>query len=215
VVDITARAAPRLDDAVGKTVQLSREDEPGQLPDASREVTDRTHDDIASDRVAEAYRQLFWSFDVDPTKRRPAGEALARRAADAALPSIHPLVDALNLASAATLVPFSAFDQNEIQGELRLDLADEDEPFHPIGENETLLYGDHPVWRDDEGVVSLACYRDGQRTALDDDTDRAIVVALGPAALATRVFPDAFRRLESYAKIAGWRFEEPVADLTS
>src|SRR3979409_2153884 len=50
-----------------------------------------------------AYRDFFWRVGVDPTKVRPAAEALLRRVIQGKpFPRINALVDAYNLASAET-----------------------------------------------------------------------------------------------------------------
>ena len=58
-----------------------------------------------------AYRDFFWKVGVDPTKNRPAAEALIRRIVGGkAIPQINTLVDAYNLASVNTEVPLAAFN---------------------------------------------------------------------------------------------------------
>ncbi|MBC8497450.1 hypothetical protein H8D40_00560, partial [Candidatus Bathyarchaeota archaeon] len=50
--------------------------------------------------VFRAYRDFFWRVGVDPTKTRPASEALIRRVLRGrSLPRINTFVDAYNLAS--------------------------------------------------------------------------------------------------------------------
>lgn len=58
-----------------------------------------------------AQRDFFWRMGIDPTKVRPASEALLRRILqDKRLPRVSPIVDAYNLASVKTLLTFSAFE---------------------------------------------------------------------------------------------------------
>lgn len=58
-----------------------------------------------------AYRDLFWSLDIDPTKTRPSGEALLRRVLHGKeIPRISAVVDSYNLASLKTIIPLSGFD---------------------------------------------------------------------------------------------------------
>ncbi|MDX1612332.1 MAG: phenylalanine--tRNA ligase beta subunit-related protein, partial [Candidatus Thermoplasmatota archaeon] len=137
----------------GNTIQWAKvsrtEGQPGTLPDPARLLPERDPASLKEDPVAQAYRKLSWALDVDPTKHRPAGEALARRVAQGkGLPEILPLVDAYNLASAACLVPFSAFDAKALQGELVLDVAGQDEAFEPIGDTPGQVEPGRPVWRD-------------------------------------------------------------------
>ncbi len=208
VVEATERACELLGGLRVDWVPVQRDGEANELPSPERVIPARRPESLAEDPIAQAYRALFWDLGIDPTKQRPAGEALARRVAQGkGLPSILPLVDAYNLASAATLVPVSAFDAGEVQGELRLDVSEQDQPFQPIGGDAMTLEEGLPIWADDEGVVGLVLHRDGQRTALHEKSDRALLVAAGPAALGPRVLPELFRQLEPFVGIAGWRFE--------
>jgi DNA/RNA-binding domain of Phe-tRNA-synthetase-like protein len=66
-------------------------------------------------QVFRAYRDFFWRVGVDPTKTRPAGEALIRRIiSGGSIPTINTLVDSYNLASAETHVAIAAFDLSRI-----------------------------------------------------------------------------------------------------
>nr|WP_301287551.1 phenylalanine--tRNA ligase beta subunit-related protein [Methanocalculus alkaliphilus] len=63
---------------------------------------------------------------VDPTKTRPAFEALVRRIlAGKALPAIKPAVDAYNLRSASSSIPIAAFDAGRLSGDLTMRFAEE------------------------------------------------------------------------------------------
>jgi len=66
--------------------------------------------------VFRAYRDFFWRAGIDPTKIRPASEALIRRIlAGKSIPSINNVVDAYNLASIKTEVALAAFDEDELE----------------------------------------------------------------------------------------------------
>jgi DNA/RNA-binding domain of Phe-tRNA-synthetase-like protein len=67
-----------------------------------------------------AYRTFFWSIGIDPTKTRPAAEALTRRIlAGKTLPCINTLVDTYNLASIKTRIAIATFDADKLDGKLR------------------------------------------------------------------------------------------------
>lgn len=208
MLEVSEAARSELEGLRIRWTVLERAGEPeGSLPDASAAVPKRDPDALSEDPVAKAYRELFWDLGIDPTKQRPAGEALARRVArDDRLPRILPVVDAYNLTSAATLVPLSAFDRASLKAPLTLDLAGEGERFDPIGGEPTKVEEGRPVWRDEEGIVSLLAYRDGDRTALDEGTKAALLVAVGPRVAGPRVLPEALRKIEQYASIVGWTF---------
>ena len=73
--------------------------------------------------IFRAYRDFFWRVGIDPTKTRPASEALTRRiVAGKSLPTINTLVDSYNLASVETFVAIAAFDR---RFDLRISLHEE------------------------------------------------------------------------------------------
>jgi DNA/RNA-binding domain of Phe-tRNA-synthetase-like protein len=85
---------------------------PGQeLVDLRIEVAQRARADrdlatLASDPTVAALRRLFRAAGCDPTRYRPASEALLRRILKGAdLPAIHPLVDLNNCLSVELAVP--------------------------------------------------------------------------------------------------------------
>lgn len=208
MLEVSDAARKRLAGIRFKWVPLERTGrDAGSLPAPERVVPPRDPDALTDDAIVQAYRSMFWDLDIDPTKQRPAGEALARRVADGeGLPSILPLVDAYNLASAETLVPVSAFALDAVEGSLTVDVAGDDESFDPIGGEPTELDAGRPVVRDEAGIVSLLAYRDAQRTALSDATDEALCLVCGPTEAGPRILPEVFRKLETYASIVGWRF---------
>ena len=105
-----------------KGVEVRREE--AVLEEFKTEVTERTKakwdlDQLREHPVFRAYRDFFWRVRVDPTKTRPAAEALIRRVLRGRpLPRINTLVDAYNLASIDTAIPLAAFDEGGLVGEL-------------------------------------------------------------------------------------------------
>ena len=68
--------------------------------------------------IFRAYRDFFWRVGIDPTKVRPAGEALTRRILGGGnLPRVNTAVDAYNLASVETSIAIAAFDLDAIEEE--------------------------------------------------------------------------------------------------
>jgi DNA/RNA-binding domain of Phe-tRNA-synthetase-like protein len=92
-----------------------------------------TIDSLKDDRLVRAYRDFYWRIGVDPTKTRPSSEALVRRILRGRFPRIHPIVDAGNAASAATMVPIGLYDVRYFRPPLRLTVARGGEVFNPIG----------------------------------------------------------------------------------
>ena len=59
--------------------------------------------------IFRAYRDFFWRVGIDPTKTRPAGEALTRRILGGRdLPRVNTVVDAYNLASVESSIAIAA-----------------------------------------------------------------------------------------------------------
>jgi len=64
-----------------------------------------TLESLKDEPVFRAYRDFFWKIGVDPTKTRPAAEALIRRVLGGrSIPRINTVVDAYNLASMTTCI---------------------------------------------------------------------------------------------------------------
>lgn len=164
------------------------------------ELRERLRDDheLTKDRSVRALRDLYWKIGIDPTKTRPASEALVRRLLKRELPSINNLVDAGNLASASTLVPIGLYDMDRIRGELVLRPSTEGEPFKGIGGRDEALSAGLPVLSDDEGVLHLYPHRDCTRTKITQDCRNALVVACGAKGIGSNDLIEALSEVEYY-----------------
>ena len=128
-----------------------------------------------------AYRDFFWSIKIDPTKIRPAAEALIRRIlAGKPLPCINTLVDAYNLASIKTRIALATFDADKLEGDLLMRFAEEDEQFYGIGmENPLILKGGEIVVSDDQKLIAVYPYRDADNTKVTEETENVTIVVCG------------------------------------
>ena len=128
-----------------------------------------------------AYRDLFWSLGIDPTKIRPAAEALVRRIVGGRpLPTINTAVDSYNLASIETRVAFAAFDADLLHGDLTLRYATEGEGFLGIGmDGPKVLEGRELVIDDGEELVAIYPYRDADGSKLTLRTKRSLLLGCG------------------------------------
>ncbi len=128
-----------------------------------------------------AYRDFYWRVGIDPTKIRPASEALLRRVLQGKeLPRINTLVDAYNLASMKTHIAIAAFDGAHTHGDIRMRLARAGEEFLGIGmEAPVILKGVEVVCEDDEGLVAIYPYRDSHRTRATTATTETIFMTCG------------------------------------
>lgn len=119
-----------------------------------------------------AYRDFFWRVGVDPTKIRPAAEALLRRVIQGKpLPRINTLVDAYNVASMETRIALAAFDKARLRGELRMRRARPGEAFVGIGMDAPVtLTGVEVVCEDADRLVAIYPYRDAAASQVTFDT---------------------------------------------
>jgi len=128
-----------------------------------------------------AYRDFFWKIGIDPTKIRPAAEALIRRVlAGRTIPRINTLVDAYNLASIKTEIALAAFDADKLKGELVMRFAEKGEEFLGIGmEKPMSLKGGEIVVSDSEKLVAVYPYRDADNTKITEKTKNVMLLVCG------------------------------------
>ena len=144
-------------------------------------------EDLKDVNIFRAYRDFFWKIGVDPTKVRPAGEALIRRVLRGrSIPKINPIVDAYNLSSIETGVALAAFDENLIRGDLTMRFSTPGEVFTGIGmDKPMMLRGNEVVLSDsdsdsdDEKLVAIYPYRDADSTKVTADTENIILLSCG------------------------------------
>jgi len=127
------------------------------------------------------YRNFFWRVGIDPTKIRPAAEALIRRIlADKPLPKINTVVDAYNLASIKTGIALAAFDEGKLTGNLLMRFAKKGEKFLGIGMEKPMeLEGVEVVISDEEKLVAIYPYRDADCSKVSDETRDILLLMCG------------------------------------
>ncbi|MBS7251764.1 MAG: hypothetical protein KIH08_14420 [Candidatus Freyarchaeota archaeon] len=140
-----------------------------------------TLDGLKNDERMRKYRDFFWRIGIDPTKIRPASEALIRRVLQGkALPKINSAVDSYNLASMISGVPLAAFDMDTIVGKLCMRFSRRGELFFGIGmEGPKSLSGGEIVVSDEDKLVAIYPYRDSEDTKITLKTEKIIVMACG------------------------------------
>lgn len=131
--------------------------------------------------IFRAYRDFFWRIGIDPTKNRPASEALIRRIlAGKPIPNINTLVDAYNLASVQSEVALAAFDQDKLNKELIMRFALKGEMFLGIGMDKHMnLSGGEVVISDSERLVALYPHRDADYSKVTGTTKNSLLMACG------------------------------------
>ncbi len=173
-----------------------------------------TIENVKDDPGYRAYRDFFWRVGIDPTKTRPASEALVRRIlADKPLPTINTAVDAYNLASALSGVPIAAFDADRLQGDLTMRMAMDGERFRGIGMKEPIiLQANQVVICDEERLIAVYPYRDSDDTKVTPGTKRMHVVSCGvPSIGPDKVLKACEMAAEFLEKYSGGRPGKPTA----
>ncbi|MFQ6123775.1 MAG: B3/4 domain-containing protein [Candidatus Heimdallarchaeota archaeon] len=127
------------------------------------------------------YRDFFWRVGIDPTKIRPASEALVRRIlAGKPIPRINTVVDAYNLASIKTEIAIAAFDRDKLEGELLLRYARAGEIFRGIGWKDSKgLQGGEIVVSDANKLVAIYPYRDADDSKITPQTRHVLMLICG------------------------------------
>jgi len=140
-----------------------------------------TLDSLKNAPTFRAYRDFFWRVGIDPTKNRPAAEALIRRILrDHPIPNINTVVDAYNLASIKTEIALAAFDVQELQGNLVMRFARRGEKFLGIGMEKPIdLEGGEVVISDDQKLVAIYPHRDADRSKVTEKTRSILLLVCG------------------------------------
>lgn len=127
----------------------------------------------------EATRRVYRACGKDPSRYRPASEALIRRMLQGKkLYQIDTLVDLINLASIAYGYSIGGFDADKFSGgTLTLGVGREGEPYEGIGRGMLNIAG-LPVYRDAIGGVGTPT-SDNERTKIDINTRRVLVLVNG------------------------------------
>jgi DNA/RNA-binding domain of Phe-tRNA-synthetase-like protein len=146
------------------------------------------------------YRDFFWKIDIDPTKIRPASEALIRRILQGKqIPQINTGVDAYNLASIKSGVPLAAFDSGTLRGELSMRFAVEGEEFLGIGmEKPKILKGGEIVVEDEGNLVAIYPYRDADSSKVTLDTTEILLMSCGVPGVEYRKLEEAVNLAAEY-----------------
>ncbi|KXB02603.1 tRNA synthetase subunit beta [candidate division MSBL1 archaeon SCGC-AAA261D19] len=157
------------------------------------------------------YRDFFWEIGIDPTKTRPAAEALVRRVLQGKpLPTINTLVDAYNFASLRSEIPLAAFDYQSIKGEPLMRFASEGEEFSGIGMKKPAeLNGGEIVVADSEKLIAIYPYRDSDETKITLDTNIVLLMICGVPGVEEEILNGAKRTAIDYVtRFCGGEVEE-------
>ena len=157
-----------------------------------------------------ATRSVYKACGKDPSRYRPASEALIRRVLQGkSLYQIDTLVDLINLASIAYGYSIGGFDADKFKGDtLTLGIGKEGEPYEGIGRGMINIHG-LPVYRDQEGGVGTPT-SDNERTKMELQTTHLVVLINGYDGNESRVIENAQyiqSLLRKYCQSDGGQYE--------
>jgi DNA/RNA-binding domain of Phe-tRNA-synthetase-like protein len=161
-----------------------------ELDDFKREKQDEIRLRLKSSEIVKdlpvvrSYRDFYWSVGIDPTKTRPAGEALLRRILGGRdLPTINTFVDSYNLASAESCVAIAAFDLDVVDGDnLLMRRARSGEAFLGIGmQSAVTLSGIEVVIEDltSGKLIAIYPYRDSEDSKVTEKSSDVLLMMCG------------------------------------
>jgi len=168
-------------------------------------------ENLKNDPIIRAYRDFYWHYlKIDPTKVRPAGEALIRRVlSNKPIPNISNLVDAYNAASIETRISLGAYNYDLLKLPLHIRFAKGGEKFKPIGKKEIQLTGKELVLADQEKIICLYPHRDSDETKVDLNTCNVLIVGYGVPNIDSEAVFTAVRTACNYIlKVAGGFLEK-------
>ena len=172
-----------------------------RVTDLLREASERISKSLTIEAVKDrpdfrAYRDFFWRLGVDPTKTRPASEALIRRILKgSSIPMINDFVDAYNLASIETGVPIAAFDLGKICEDATLRFSNLGEEFLGIGMPSGKVLGQGIlIMSSGEDVIAIYPYRDADESKISLETVDAVLISCGVPGISVETLMDAAGR---------------------
>jgi len=143
-----------------------------------REFTVET---LAEDAEIRAVRAMFREWGMDPSKYRPASEALLRRVVQGkGLYRVSNVVDAANLGSVETGWPYGCYDRARIRAPIAFRHGARGERYEGIGKKVWHLEG-RPVLADPEGPFGSPI-SDSTRSMVTEATRDVLVVIYAPKA---------------------------------
>ena len=155
---------------------------------------------LKDDSTVRAYRDLYWSLGIDPTKTRPSGEALLRRVLHGNdIPSISSVVDAYNLASLETIIPLSGFDLDLVSPPLEIRFSNERDEFRGIGMNKPARFPEKVLLVvDKKQILCVYPYRDADATKINGKTRNVLIIGYGAPSISESQLVDAVEKALNY-----------------
>ncbi len=142
---------------------------------ADKHLTSNT---ISQNEVVAVWRDAYQKFKTKKGARASIENLLKRVLKGNPVDSINPAVDVYNTISLKYALPVGGEDIDTFQGDLRLGITEGGDAFRALGDEEDAptLEGEL-CYRDDAGAVCRCWnWRDGQRTALTDNSRKAFLI---------------------------------------
>ncbi|MFW9963123.1 MAG: B3/4 domain-containing protein [Candidatus Sifarchaeia archaeon] len=157
--------------------------------------SDMTLEDAKDDPVFRSYRDLYWTFGMDPTKLRVSSEAVLRRVLKGQnLWRISDVVDIINLASAYHKIPIGLIDESKLKGDLIIRTAIKGEVFQRIGGKTIVCRGREIVVADNEKIVCFGyATHDSELTMITKTSKRVLVLLYGAEVVSRTMMNEALR----------------------
>lgn len=142
---------------------------------ANRHLTSNT---ISENEAVRVWRETYRMFKTKKGARCSIENLLKRVLKGNPVGSITPSVDIYNTVSLTHALPVGGEDIDAMDGDIRLGITEGGDAFRPLGEEEDAptLEGEL-CYRDDAGAICRCWnWRDGERTALTDDSKKAFLI---------------------------------------
>lgn len=133
---------------------------------------------ISQNKVVAVWRDAFQQFKTKKGARCSVENLLKRVLKGNPVGSITPAVDIYNTVSLTHALPVGGEDISAMEGDIRLGITEGGDAFRPLGEDEDAptLEGEL-CYKDDAGAICRCWnWRDGERTALTDDSTKAFLI---------------------------------------
>lgn len=140
-----------------------------------------TLENLSEDKIVTSFRNLYWSFNMDPTKDRISSEALVRRILKGEnMWNINNIVDNLNLVSAKYRLPMGYVDVKTVKGDIIVRQAKKDEVFVKIGGQEKKCKGTEICVADDNKIIDFGfATSDSDITKITENTKELLILIYG------------------------------------
>lgn len=128
----------------------------------------------------QAVREMYRRIGLDPTKTRPSNEALLRRVRRGdPFPRVNALVDAVNVCSLESQLPYGVYDRRSLAGPVTLRLGRDGEAYGGIRKDTVHVAGRVTVA--DNGGPFGNPTSDSARAMVTQATREALIVVYAPA----------------------------------